>query len=135
HHVLAERLEGRAVAEPRGLVGGQGLDDGVERTPVETTAPQRPDVGVDVGRRSGARERQDARLDQVLLAPVEVDRAASPHEVGHVLEALRGDAHRAVLVGSWVTSRASVGPMSGSGRTRCAWPAVATAPGMPHTTL
>ena len=47
---------------------------------------QLADVGVDVRAPSGAGQRQQPRLDQVLLAGVEDDRALGAHEVGDVGE-------------------------------------------------
>jgi hypothetical protein len=89
--MLLQHLEGRDVAEERRLVGGHRLDDLAAQRDV------RPLEHVDQLRQrieaARFRDRQQPRLDQVLLAVLEHDPGLVEHEHSHVVEVLRSNRH------------------------------------------
>jgi hypothetical protein len=73
-----------AVAEPGGLVGGQRLHHGLAE-PLVAPAQQTDQAG-DVGLADRADDRRQPRLDQILLAGLEIDRAPLAHHLGDEAE-------------------------------------------------
>src|SRR5918998_3980157 len=143
-HRRGEGGERVAVPEPRRLVRGQRLDDPAGRLRAGPGA-DRVDQLADVGQAHGAGDGQQPRLHQVLLARSEHDRALPVHQLAHPVEARRSEGHRRPPAGAVAAARAgeTVGPVMrrviasatrSSGSTSSAKPAVATAPGLPHTT-
>ena len=90
--VAGERLERVGVAEPGRLVRGERVHDLLAQARV--AAPQPGDQAADVGLPDRAGDRGQPRLDQVLLARLQVDRAALPHHRGDEQEVGLGQAHR-----------------------------------------
>jgi hypothetical protein len=133
--VLGDRLERVRVAEPRRLVRGQGVDD--EVGDLRVAGPQPGDDTRDVPLADRPGDRGEPRLDEVLLAGLQVDGTALAHELrdeGEV-RSLQGHVVTAAAEADRESAFASAGPIWGSGRILSASPAPATAPGIPQTTL
>src|SRR4051812_9650418 len=139
-HRRGERGERVTVTEPRGLVGGQRLDD-LPGAVGAGLGAHRLDVLRDVGDALPAGDRQQPRLDEVLLARLENDGALLVHERTDPVEAGGGEGHRGPPAGmapvrAWTPARwrLMASGMRSSGRVSSARPAWAIAPGIPHTT-
>jgi len=132
-----ERID---VPEPRGLVRGQCLDDAIVFGAIRHHT-QGLHVLVDPRETGLTGERRQAALHQVLLAGDQIDGTASTDEVGHEGERVRGKRHGSTPGEApprgrerWTAAKMAV-LTSAMGNTKLAKPALATAPGMPQTTL
>src|SRR5262249_46401458 len=139
-HPLAERLEAPRVAEEARLVGGHRL----HHLAVEAVPSLRAQPGDQLLERRAAllaRDRNETRLGEVLLALVENDARTLAHQPPHEIEVAREEAHRIRPSATPGTvrpahARCTIAPgIAGSASTSSAIPARKTAPGMPQTTL
>ena len=127
------------VAEERRLVGRHRLDDEVAQRSAGR-ASQLVDQPGDALGAALAHERQQAGLDQVLLAALQHDGGALPHHGADVLEVVRREAHdrdhppAPTAVRPRATRRVMALATAVTGRTSGVRPAWTTAPGMPQTT-
>src|SRR3954468_22865616 len=135
-----ERGELVAVAEPRGLVRRQRLDD-LPRAVGAGPGAHRLDVLRDVGDAHLPGDGQQPRLDEVLLARLQHDRALLVHERADPVETGGGEGHRGpparmAPVRAWTPARwrLMASGMRSRGRISSARPACAMAPGIPQTT-
>src|SRR5439155_25251234 len=130
HDRRGQRGERLAVAEPRGLVGGERVHD----LAVQIRLRALLGPADELGHRRQARlagQREEPGLDQVLLAGVEDDGRIPPHQAADVRELLRREAHRVTSVWRGPRARTDVRAIrwlaiSGNGRTASASPASVT---------
>jgi hypothetical protein len=92
-HHAGHRGERLAVAEERGLVGGQRVDDAAVHVGFGPLLRPRHELG-DGGRPGLPRQRHEPRLDEVILARFEHDRRVPAHQAADVGELARGQRHR-----------------------------------------
>src|SRR3954467_9543531 len=141
HDGRGQRGERITVTEPGGLIGGERLDDAAGAVGGGAGADVLDELR-DVAQALLPGDRQQSRLDEVLLARLEHDRALLVPERADPVEAGRGEGHRgptATLTagrrpGTPARWRLIASGMRSSGRTSSAYPAWLTAPGMPQTT-
>src|SRR4051794_2881411 len=130
------------VAEERRLVRRHRFDDERAQLIRNRAALELSHEPGDVLDPRFARNRRQARFDEVRLALVEHDRRLAAHQLAHVAEVVLGQrqtrppardvARRAVA--RLLTLRTISGTMSASGNSRSARPACTIVPGMPQTT-
>jgi hypothetical protein len=91
-HHRGHRGERLPVAEERGLVRGQRVDDAAVHVGLGALLRARDELG-DGGRAGLSRQRQEARLDEVLLAGFEHDRGVAANQAADVGEVAGGERH------------------------------------------